>query len=365
MKKYILLTVSFLSMTAFSQTSLQVKTKWDQYELQRSGPTFTLAGQAVKNTHLEPLLTILKTKATAPCPEKFQTQVTVTANHSGQQVVSRINLDQGILQSSEGCLTIQGAGLEAFPVHRKWLVGPFQKTLTPKKSLALQGKGADFKVSMTDEEWVLSQPNPTFNYEFLEQFNNSLRDFRIDRFILLSGIQNKPQIKINIDGNSFTAFQVAPTTWALKEGSEAWAMISPNWSNWKDLDQSQWTDPHGEKIQGLLSATESEEKRSQILEQLGGSWSESLKRAYQACLHDDSISSAVRLTCLTKMKQRPTQSNFKAVYKMISKTDDEALLQEGANFLRIKNPKGPKYTSQTNLDDFRREWTSWWTKNNR
>lgn len=365
--KYIILIPTFLfALSTHALSSLNIKTKWDQYQIKKAGSGYVLGNKKIDSPHLKPLLEVLSSKASGPCADEFTPQVTVIID---QKVKKQINLDTGVLKGPDGCLNIRGPGMDAFPIHRKWLVGLFKQSLPINKNLSLSsvsGNGfSPFAVVKSDEDWLLKEASPTFNYEFLNQFIRSLKDFKIDRFIHESALKDKPQVKLTTNGKSFHFYQLAPTTWALKDSSKPWAMVSPQWSNWKDLGKNQWTDPNSKEIALILSNDAPKAEKLKTLESLGNSWTESLKHLYQACIKRESEDTEVRLACLAKMKRRPTDNNFKAVFLMMEHTSEPGLLKEAANFLRIKNPKGPKFSPGTNITEFRMAWRSWWNKNQR
>lgn len=349
--------------TANAQSEIRIKTKWDLYDLKKTGSHYTIEGKKVDSTHLEPLLTMLSTPATAPCPNDFKSQVFITPNPpKREQGEIRINLDKGILKGPEGCLTISGSGLDAFPLHRSWLIGPFKRSLDPKESLVFSSPQVKFKAGLRNKEWSISPLSPTFNHEFFEQFVSSLKDFKIERYIHLSGAKGKPEVRLIIDGKKSVLYQLGPTTWGMREPRRPWLMISPDWSLWKDLDKDQWTDSYADGITTLLSKEASAAQKEEQLKKLGASWSESLKRAYQQCLLSDSNETDVRLLCLQKLKRRPTENNLRVVFSLIEQTENPRLLREAADVLRIKNPDGPRFSDDTNLEEFRQEWKRWWIR---
>jgi hypothetical protein len=351
---------------AVAQQHIQVKTKWDLYQLDQKGKSYFLSGKKVTSPHLDPLLTLLSTPATAPCPGKFQTQIEVRVSKPGQKTqINHLNLDKGILKGPQGCLMITGSGVDGFPLARSWLIGPFERTVKVLKTLSFSSKDENFTVEKKNGRWELSENNPTFNFEFLEQMLRSLQDFRVDRFIILKPSNTKEKVTMKVDGARLSFYQLAPTTWALREGEKPWAMVSSNWSSWKDLAPSQWTDSYAQEIKILLSASSSTKQREDQLEKLGLNWSESLKRAYQTCLLDESFGDRARSLCLQRMRRRPTQDNTQTVMTMIENTDGPELLREAANYLRIENPKGPRFSEKTDPEQFRSAWKSWWQKHSR
>lgn len=355
------LCVPTFSTQTWAQTEIDVKTPWDHYKLTQTGTHYTLGGKKVNSTHLDPLLTLLSTPATGPCASPVRPQIQIKTKDSKKALKTyKVHLDQGLLQGPEGCLTLSGSGIDAFPLHRTWLIGPFDLHMEPKKSLHLKNSSLDFKAKKNRQDWEVTPANPTFNYEFLEQLANSLRDFHVDQYLHISAAKGKPTTQMSVDGRKVILYQLAPTTWGLRTSKKPWLMVSSRWSFWKDLDQALWTDAHSKAIQDLLSNDESQQKKQ--LEDLGGAWSESLKRAFQQCLLRNENSTEVRILCLHKMKSRPTDSNFKTVIGMIQETEDSRLLKEASDFLRIKNPKGPSYSEKINLDKFRKDWKNWWAR---
>ncbi len=361
MKTIILGFLGFWCTHLFAQSQIQVKSKWDEFVLQKSSSGYTLSGERIQSTHIDPLLKALSTPATAPCPAQFKATISLTVDGE----VHLFNLDKGVLKGPKGCLFISGPGLDAFPVHRSWLIGPFVRNLKPKNSVQFKSQALTFQAKRNEEEWSLGEPLPTFNFEFLEQFLNSFKDFKVDRFIHLSSTKGKPSAQVVMDGKNLTLYQLGPITWAVRDGKNPWAMISSHWSIWKDLGTDQWTDPHHEAIQALRSVESSQEAKLEHLNRLGPAWSESLKLAYQNCLLSDHNSVDVRYQCLQKMRRRPTDSNFKTVIQMITNEDNHRLLKAAADFLRIKNPKGPKFSEKMDPEQFRKEWRSWWAGQNR
>lgn len=364
---FILLTLSLAigaAAPSFAQSKIKVQTKWDLFELDKQGTGYSLGGKMVESTHLNPLLKMLATPATAPCEGAFTPEVSVTAITNGQTKESKISLSKGILKGPEGCLLISGPGLDGFPLHRSWLIGPFQRTVQILKTVSFQGGGVQFTAEFQEGDWELTQPQNKFSYEFLDQFLRSFNGFKVDRFISIAAAEGKPKVEMKVDGAQILLYQLAPTTWAMKDAGKPWLMVSPNWSNWKNLDQAQWTDSYATEIETLLSAQSSSEHKKATLDTLGSAWSESLKRAFQKCLLDDQNSNSLRLECLSKMRRRPTPSNTKTVIKLLDATEDAQLLREAGDFLRLQNPKGPKFTAE-NSEKFKREWKAWWAKSKR
>ncbi|MAV91301.1 MAG: hypothetical protein CL676_07750 [Bdellovibrionaceae bacterium] len=340
--------------------SIHVKTPWDQYELKRQGADYTLNSQKVSEKPLRPLIEIIQTPATAPCPKTFKGDVVLKLDTEANQKILELNLKEGLLKGREGCLLISGSGLDLFPLSKDWFLGlGVQKGLSPKK-MVFRSNNENFKAQKIKDEWkVIEKPtSETFNFEFFEKFLQSLESYSVDSYIHERVAEKKPVFRLQIPGKTLIFYQISPDTWALKDSKNPWLKISSTWNFWKDLDSNQWTDTYAKFIEQIRSENLSPEEKQKNIEGLGNIWSESLKRAYHHCLLNDSNSISVRRLCIQKIRQRPTDSNTRAILAMIHKTQEPELIEESYNYLKIQNPKGMK--PDKNFPKYIKYWTQWW-----
>ncbi|NCN39976.1 hypothetical protein GW916_01875 [bacterium] len=344
---------------AFDQIS--VKSRWGQYDIEKKNGDYFIGNEKINSPHLAPLLQVAQTSSQANCPKKFKAEIEIHLKDGSSSSKRSVSLNEGLIKSESGCTLISGSGLDVFPLDKSWLIGLDQQKTPVIDDIKYKSSALQFSAKKLKGEWELrSSSDDQFNYELLESFVKSLESYQIQSYIHFKAAQKKPMIQVKTNSKVWKFYQLSPTTWALKVPNKPWLQISSQWANWKDLDRQQWTDSYAKDIQLILSPSATTEEKSLRIEKMGTTWSEALKRAYQKCLLNTDNEASLRVLCLQRMRQRPTQSNTETVIKLIRSTEEDSLINEAYHYLKIQNPKGLRPSPKVSRSQFLNYWVQWW-----
>ena len=140
-------------------------------------------------------------------------------------------------------------------------------------------------------------------------------------------------------------------------------MASQGWSKWQDMNSELWRDRYFSQVQLIGNKTAELPQRLQTIQDLGVSWSNSIKFILQKIIKDANEPTPLKEAALKRLKQRPSLDNFKAMIIALRKTDNSDFLTQLTQTLRIRNPKGPVFNEDLSLDQKEKmikEWEKWW-----
>jgi len=347
--------------TASALDKISVKSRWGQYEIEKKNGNYFLGEEKINSPHLAPLLQVSQTSSQSNCPKKFKPEIEITLSENGTSTKRSVSLNEGLIKSESGCTLISGSGLDVFPLDKSWLIGLNQQKIPAINDISFKSSAIQFSAKKIKGEWELRSPSDDqFNYELLESFVKSMESYQIQSLIHLKAAQKKPMIQVKANSKVWKFYQLSPTTWGLRVPNKPWLQVSNQWANWKDLSREQWTDSYAKDIQLILSPEATTEEKSLRIEKMGTTWSEALKRAYQKCLLNPQNEASLRVLCLQRMRQRPTQSNTETVIKMIRSTEEDSLMNEAYHYLKIQNPKGLRPSPKVSRSQFLNYWVQWW-----
>lgn len=367
MIRFFLVLIAFASGNAWSQSSIEVKTKYDSYMIVKSNKGWTIGTAPVRDEALKPLLEVARQEINSPCADMVsKPEVSLKVNNTGGASDARtMDISKGVLKSSKGCVLISGPGLNEFPMHRGWLIGPVRGNIALNKNFNIAyNPGPNVGLVEEKDDWKNTDPSYEFNWDFFEKFKNSLKDFNIGNRYSLASAKGKRSVSISSNGVQHTFVQMAPNVWGKVNEKIGAIETSPNWSIWGDMGVSQWADPNTENIRFFKNTSHPAADRKSKAEAMGGTWNPNIREMLSQCLLNAEEDSDLRMYCADRLRRKPTQETFQVFIKLINGTEDDELLKKAESTLRIKNPKGTRYSGPSSLNTFRNSWNTWWQSTN-
>lgn len=356
----------FISHWAFAQApqELNFHSRFDQFQLKKSGKKFLLAGRIAKLGPFEQLLPLFSSTIEGECPTKVKTDFTVSAKLGEKMVERQFDIEAAVVSDGKQCASISGEGLVFSPLHRSWFDENAKMTVALESPFKItRGEQTLVAMDKVNGQWRSRQKETFPSWEFFASFEDSLREFTIAHRLHRSAANGKPGF-VMISGNrKFEFFKINTTMWAALLPGQSWLVSSPRWSQWNDMDPSQWADRNGEILSVLADNERPLEERKAALSAIGGQWSPSIRYVLAQILLDREESAELKYDAVSLMRNKPTMENMGTFVKALSLSEDSDLLYALTQALRIRNPKGELINVDLEAGARQKvitQWQKWW-----
>lgn len=357
--------VLFASAASHAQGTrkLNIKSAFDSFDvIVQSQTSGTVDGKPTILTALTDLWPVLDNPLGNECPTlKGKPDAVVTENGKSRSLYVK----QGIVSDGKFCMNVAGDGLFFFPVHRDFLIGKARDTIRLNSPLKVFRQGVKILDLRKDREhWVTDTKGQLLNWDFIEQVENSLRDFVVRLRVQTDIVAGKPKMIIQSGGQTYEFYKITKVMWAVKKPGYAWLVASDDWSFWYDFDQSLTEDRFTPEIRTLENKSASAEQRTDALEKLEGGWSRNLRDLYLAMVLDPEENSDNKRVALSRLKRKPSVETAGVMVQVLSQGKDEDLRRIAGQILKTQNPKGPLYKPTMPLAEKNKAieyWNNWWT----
>ena len=229
----------FISHWAFAQTpsELQFQSRYDQFELRRSGGQYMLGDRRVKLGSFEQFLSLFNKEIEGDCSLKGKPDLTVKGKYGGAWVERRFYIAERVVSDGKQCATIGGDGLYFSPLHRSWFDDTAKSTIALKSPLTLsRGDAKLASFTQAKGEWVNSIKGEFPNWEFFSSFQDSLRDFTISHRVHKAAIAGKPGFTLTSGKRKYEFYKLGDSLWVTTLPGSAWLVASARWTSWADME---------------------------------------------------------------------------------------------------------------------------------
>lgn len=361
----ILLMISFIGPSIQAQSrKLTFQSSADKFDLVLSGGSGTINGKPADLRSIQDMLPVLTNPLGSACPElKGRPEITVREGTT----LKSIYVKEGIITDGTNCLNAAGDGLFYFPIHRDFLIGPKADALKIASPLKIFRQGVKvLDIKKKDGVWVSENPDQLVNWDFLDRFENSLKDFDV-RLRVQAGIgEGKPKMNVQSGSVTYEFYKVTNVMWAVKKPGAAWLMASDDWSFWHDFEASMLEDRYAEDIRQLQAAGTPKETRLGLLDKLDGAWSRNLRDLYHKFLTDYNEDHDVQEIALKRLKRKPSKETSGVMVQFLENSPNEDLKDDAGVILKLFYPKGPKFSSRLSASEKAKAldfWRNWWSQN--
>jgi hypothetical protein len=348
---------------AQSPSELTFTSRFDKFQLQRSGKSYLLEGKPVDLTSFSQFLGLFSKEIEGECSSPGRPDLTVIAKFGETLKTRKFYVESQIVSDGQQCSTVNGDGINFIPLHRSWLL---EKTTL---GIALQ---SPFKIMRGDEtlawlekaggEWRNGLQEVFPNWEFFASFADSLRDFNVTHRFHKAAAKGKPGFTLVSGSKRYKFSKITATIWAAEIPGTPWLVASSRWSAWQDMEKSQWVDRFSPQLNALLDKSKDLESRRGTLAALEGQWSPSIRRVLAQILFDADENATLKTDTVRLFKQKPSNETVLILIKALGANKDNELLLAISRALRVRNPNGP--TIDADLDDSARakaiaQWNQW------
>lgn len=351
---------------AFAQapSELTFTSKYDKFQLRRSGGQYLLGDKSVKLGTFDQFLSLFTRDLEGPCSGLGSSDLTVEARYGEKLVKRRFYVKERIVTDGSQCAPVSGEGIYFIPLHKSWfddsailsipLVAPV-KIVKEQKTLAA--------FSQTNDEWRSTAVGEYPNWEFFNSFKDSLREFVISHRVHRAVTTGKPGFVLLSGGKKYEFFKLGNTLWVGTLPNTPWLVGTHRWTNWGDMEASQWRDSNSAALTVAADKSKELEERKAALANFEGQWSPSLRDVLKGILLDETESNDLKYDAVRLMKQKPSLENMGILIKVLKANGDADLMFSISQALRVRNPKGP--VLNPDLDESARqkaiaEWREWW-----
>lgn len=360
----ILLVVSW---RANSQTALKInfKSKMDRFEVLLNDNTVEVDGKTYPISNFKDFRPLLTNDLGEECPE-IREAPDVTVTIAGQPKPRNIHITQGVITDGDKCLYVSGEGLMYFPLHRSWLTeNKAQSIKLGKRVSVIKDEQKIVTFERKGKNWVQSDTEFHPDWDFLDKFEATLKEFTVLMHANKDLAKGKPMIAIESDGKTYKLYHVSSTQWALEAPKAKWLIISNDWGVWFNLETTQFEDHRANKIRFILDKAKEPQDRIEALDNLQTGWSRSLRDMYARLLLDSSEPASIHKISLERLRTKPTLENAGVIVQFLEVSTDDNLRKMATQILRIQNPKGPIFDAKKSASqqlEVVKQWSQWWKK---
>lgn len=273
-------------------------------------------------------------------------------------------ISENILSDGKKCVTVRGKGIYYVPLHSSWFDRDKRASLNFGPTFKLSKNGetiGEFKKNEGD--WVDGSMDQFINWDFFEQFVESLENFKIDLRLHPAAGHKTESFSIETKGDTYHFYKVDKNIWAMKSPRLGWLLSSRDWAFWKDMGPSVWKDRFENRLRIILDRSRPLEEREETLKGLGTSWSMTIKHSLHKLLLDGQEEQRLKDLALLMLKRKPSLDNFKILVQALKATENPEFQSDLTKVLRIRNPKGPLIQPDDTLEKRQQviqTWSRWW-----
>lgn len=342
------------------------RSKYDNFKIERRDGQYFIGSSTVKLDALKDFLPFFTAGIEGDCPDDLpgKPDVVITGTRGKTSVERRFYLLAKKVQDGKACADMGGEGIFYLPLHRSWFVGPPTDGIPLGRSLKVTKDETVFvEFKKTGDKWENADAGFFTDWDFFNQFIAALEKFEVSGRIHPLAGDGKMQFQVVTSGKSYEFYKVANNLWGIKRPERDWLMTSPSFAFLFDMSTELWRDRHAMSLATLKDTTQPPENRIKATQQLGASWSNSIKAVFHTILLSADDHPRVKEEVAESMKRKPTDENFGVLVKALDKTEDLQLLAALTKILRIANRKGPTLeltSSPEEIEKALREWKTWW-----
>lgn len=351
---------------AFAQAPVELSftTKYDKFDLLRSGRSYTIGGKPAKLGTFEQFLNLFSSEIEGDCGGAGKPDVTVKARFQERWVERRFYIKKRLVSDGSHCATVSGEGIFFLPLHRSWFDESATMTIALKSPLKItRGGDALATFEKVGTEWRGGIAGEYPNWEFFSTFTESLKDFLISHRVHPSVTDGKPGFVLQTGGKRIEFFKLGATLWVAKVPATPWLVGSAQWTNWIDMEKSQWVDRFSPQLTFLSDKGKDLDSRRGALAALEGQWSPSIRDALKKIMLDEQEANELKMEAVRIMKQKPTLENMGVFIQSLRSEADVDLQYLLSQALRTRNPKGqliPPDMEESKRQKAITEWREWW-----
>lgn len=349
-----------------SPAELDFKSAYDHFTLQKAGSKYLLNGKPIKIGPFEEFLNMFRSQIEGSCPAKVKADLTVTAKVDGQPVVRKFFVADHVVSDGKQCATVNGEGIFYIPLHRSWFDENASAKIPIRSPFKItRGEETLAAFNLQNGDWRNTQSGTYPNWEFFGLFRDGISDFKISHRVHKAAVKGTPNFVLSMGGTQYKFYKSSNALWLAALPQTPWLVSSSRWSNWLDMDVSQWLDRNAPQLQLIGDKTKPLDERRTTLASLEGQWSPSIRDLLIQLLSDDNEDVSLKLDAIRMMKTKPIRDNIQAIMTALGKTEDADLLYALTSALKVRNPKGK--VINTDLDETAKtkavtDWQTWWNE---
>lgn len=364
-----LLLLTLVTHTATAQPrKLSITSAHDKFDLiLKSKTSGTVNGKPADMKVMTDLWPVTDSALGNECPS-LPDPADVTITEKGQ--VRSLHLSEGIVTDGKMCLNVGGEGLFFFPIHRDFLIGAKRATLEIQPSLKVFRQGVKvLDLRKTEGKWNsvhTENKEQLLNWDFIERFENSLRQFDVRLRVQAEIAQGKPKMIVQNGDQSLEFYKITKVMWALKRPGQAWLEASDDWSFWYDFEQALIEDSYTAEIKTVQNVNNPREKRLAALKRLDETWSRNLRELYHRLLDTHSEDPEFKQMALKRLRSKPSLETSGVMVRFLKEAEDEELKALAGQVLKAHYPKGPLYKPTLSEKEKAKAlefWNNWWIQN--
>lgn len=355
----------FIVFNAEAARKITIQSSHDTYDVVIQSKTKgSVDGKNANMVAFNDLWPVFDSELNNDCPA-LKGPADATIKENGK--VRSLYIKQQLVSDGKACLNVGGDGLFFFPVHRDFLVGKTRDAIELRGPLKIFRQGVKvLELRKEGKVWANDNKQQLLNWDFIERFENTLRDFDVRLRVQADIAKGKPKMIVQSGSQTFEFYKVTNVMWAVKKPGYPWLEASDDFSYWGDFDQSMLEDRYAAEIRMLEEAGVAPEQRRAALDKLEGVWSENLRRLYHTLVLNPQEDEYFQTTALNRLKRKPSLETAGIAAQFLGQSTNEDLKRTAGQILKSYNPKGPLYkptmssAEKTKTVDF---WNNWWKQN--
>lgn len=348
---------------ALAVESVQFRSRYDHFTVAKKASRYEVDGRAIHAKMFKDILPLLTAPLAPDCPPHAKTADLIAhITDEGKTTERRFFIKDRLIQSGNQCSVVSGNGIYYLPLHRSFLIGNENDGISIQSPVKVISNGhTQVHIVSRHGHWEDSHPKTELNWEFLGKFINSLKKFRVQYRVSPLIAKHQPHVQLNVGRKTYQLVLVGSRLWGLERPGTGWLEVSGDWAFWFQLDPSIWKDRFSSSIEKIDNPATSTADKQAALQKLEGSWTRSMEEMYRRRLLDAHENQDVQEAALKRLRSKPSWRNMSVFIRFLNQSQNDQLLKQATEALRVRNPKGIVYDAdKNNLSQARTMWNRWW-----
>lgn len=343
---------------------LKFNSSSESFQLKKVAGHFELAGKPVKLGTFEQFLPLFTSEIEGSCEQKGKADLTVKGLAKGKWIERKFFVKAKQVGDGTNCSNVNGDGIYFVPFSKSWFDESATGSIALGDSLQLtRDKSVIVTVEKSKGEWRSGDPKLFLNWDFFANFTDSIKEFPITHHLHPAAVEGKPGFQLTTSGKRYQFYKLGNSLWVMARPGSKWLVGSSAWSNWVDMEPSQWEDHNNSQLNFIVDKANGVAERKGTLLSLEGQWSPSVREVIRRILMDSKEDNEIKIAATKVMAQKPSLENMGIFVEALGKTNSVDLLSEITSALRNRNPKGPSINEDLDSNQREaaiREWQKWW-----
>lgn len=368
---FTLFSALLISRAAWAYDHIEVRSKFDRFQIEKRQGQFYIENQKVQLGPLEDFIKSFNKEVGDPCPTpapQFPLTIKLVTKEESElspdrKTIRKFSFAPKLLTDGEGCAVVHGRGVYYLPLHRSWYdAAPSKLPLGNDFRLRVDGMlVAHFE--KVNSIWQDARDDQYVDWHFFERFLTTFDQHSVDHRLATEALEGRRTFEVTSGRHRYQFARVDSKLWAVKAPGSKWLTASSDWTFLEDMQEAQWKDRFAPVLKEILNSELSTSDRVTKLRSLSESWSPTIRQTLHRIVLNSSKPMELRLAAIEFLRKKPSAINMAILIEALKRNSELEVLSKITHALRVVHPKGPLIEEES--DEYQRQkhiaaWQNWW-----